>query len=231
VNQNDKIVLIVISILFLPIFLFDFYYYLKNINGPKINFKRILKYNLLALLFLAVTVLILSHTNYLNYGRPIPYKNVNQITFKDFKGLELFRKELFGSKYFAYVVTSIELEKEDNSIKITSYFHPSRSFVYNNNTNSQELFSHELYHFKITEVFARKARKAISEKKDISFGEIEKIVDDARISENGFQQQYDNDTYHSYVFRQQKKYEEDIDSLLYLMRNYQNPKIKFHENN
>jgi hypothetical protein len=231
VNQNDKIVVIVISIVFLPIFLFDFYYYLRNVNGPKFNLKQILKYNLLAVVCVAVAVLILSHTNYLNYGRPIPYKNVNQITFKDFRGLELFRTELFGSKYFAYVVTTIDLEKDDESVIVTSYFHPSRSFVYNNNTSSKELFNHELYHFRITEVFARKARKAISERKHISFNEIEKIVEEARVSENAFQQKYDSDTYHSYVFGQQKKYEKDIDSLLYLTRNYQNPKIKLHEIN
>jgi hypothetical protein len=231
VNQNDKIVVIATSIVFLPIFLFDFYYYLRNVNGPKINLKRILKYNLLAVVCLAVAVLILSHTNYLNYGRPIPYKNVNQITFKDFRGLELFRTELFGSKYFAYVVTSIDLEKDDDCVTVTSYFHPSRSFVYNNNTSSRELFNHELYHFRITEVFARKARKIISERKNIPYDEIERIVENARVSENAFQQKYDSDTYHSYVFGQQKKYEKDIDSLLYLTRNYQNPKIKFHENN
>lgn len=229
-NKNDKIVLIVLSAVYLPIFLLHLYYYLKNINAPKINLKKLLKYNLLVLLFLGVSILTLSHTNYLDYERPIPYKRINQITFKNFRGLELFKKELYGSKYFAYVVTSIELERNDNSVEITSYFYPSRSFVYNKESSSKELFEHELYHFKITEVFARKARKEISEIKNISNDEIKKIVEKARTNENEYQKKYDYDTYHSYVLSEQIKYQNKIDSLLYLMTNYSITKINLHEN-
>ncbi|MEO5775691.1 MAG: hypothetical protein ABIQ27_02230 [Flavobacterium sp.] len=228
-NKNDKIALIVLSAVYLPIFLFHLYYYLRNINAPKVNLKKVFKYNFLILLSLAIVVLILSHTNYLDYEKPIPYNKINQITFKNFRGLELFKKELNGSKYFAYVVTTIELEKNDNSVEITSFFYPSRSFVYNKNTAGNELFDHELFHFKITEVFARKARKEISEKKNISFDEIKKIVEQARINENEFQKKYDYDTYHSYVLSQQKKYQKEIDSLLHLMTNYSETKINLDE--
>ena len=227
--KNDKIVLIVLSAVYLPIFLFHLYYYLRNINAPKINFKKVLKYNLLILLFLAISVLILSHTNYLDYERPIPYERINQITFKSFRGLELFKKELNGSKYFAYVVTSIELEQDDNNVEITSYFYPSRSFVYNKNKAGAELLDHELTHFKITEVFARKARKEISTKKNISIDEVKKIVEKARINENEYQKKYDYDTDHSYVLSEQKKYQNEIDSLLHLMENYKKTKINLDE--
>lgn len=227
--DNEKLVLIILCIIYLPLFIFEFVQYLRNISHPAFSFKKFLKYNLFVLLISALIILTLSHTNYLNYESPIPYRKINTITFKNFRGLELFKKELYRSKYFAYVVTTIDYEINDDSVKVESFFYPSRSFVYNKNSNSKDLLRHELYHFKITEVYVRKAKKEISETKNISDSDIKSIIENAKMKEREYQANYDYDTFHSYVFKQQKKYERSIDSLLYLLKMYQNPTIKINE--
>lgn len=227
--DNEKLVLLIFGIIYLPVFIFEFIYYLKNIERPSFNFRSFLKYNLGVLSICLVLILTLSHTNFLNYESPIPYKRVNTITFKNFRGLELFKKELYGSKYFAYVVTSIDYEINNDSLSIQSFFHPSRSFVYNKNSGSKELLKHEIYHFKITEIFTREAKKEISKIKNISETEIEEIIKNTKIRERKFQQKYDYDTFHSYVFKEQIKYEKNVDSLLYLLKNYEKPQIKINE--
>jgi hypothetical protein len=227
--DNEKLVLLVFSIIYLPVFIFEFIQYLRNIERPMYNFKSFLKYNFYVLSITLVIILTLSHTNFLNYESPIPYKRINTISFKNFRGLELFKKELYGSKYFAYVVTSIDYEINDDSLSVQSFFHPSRSFVYNKNSGSKELLNHEIYHFKITEIYARKAKKEISEIKNITKFEIEDIINKTKVKEQEFQEKYDYDTFHSYVLKEQIKYEKNVDSLLYLLKNYKNPKIKINE--
>lgn len=227
--DNEKLVLLIFSIIYLPLFIFEFIQYLKNISHPNFGFRKFIKYNLCVLLISFFIVLTLSHTNYLNYESPIPYKKINSITFKNFRGLELFKKELYGSKYFAYVVTNIDYHINKDSLKVESFFYPSRSFVYNKNSNSEDLLRHELYHFKITELYARKAKKEISETKNITDSYIDSIIKSAKLKEQKYQAKYDYDTYHSYVFKEQKKYERNIDSLLYLLKMYKNPTIKINE--
>ena len=227
--DNEKLVLFVFGIIYLPIFIFEFIQYIRNIESPKFNFKSFLKYNLYVISIGLIVVLTLSYTNYLNYESPIPYKRINSITFKNFRGLELFKKELFGSKYFAYVVTSIDFEIIGDSLSIQSFFHPSRSFVYNKNCGSKELLKHEIYHFKITEIFSREAKKEVSQIKNITKTEIEDIIKNTQVKEQKFQEKYDYDTFHSYVLKEQIKYEKNVDSLLYLLKNYKNPKIKINE--
>ena len=85
---------------------------------------------------------------------------------------------------------------------------------------------HELYHFKITEFFARKTRKEIIEKKNSSFEDKEKILNSNLVEEDDFQKKYDYETYHSYVYSKQKEFERRIDSLLLTLENYKNPKLK-----
>ena len=76
--------------------------------------------------------------------------------------MEFFKKSLYGNEKFAYVVSTLESEISDNYVTIQSLFHPSRSYVYNSHSNSHELLTHEKYHIKITELYARKAKKRIS---------------------------------------------------------------------
>lgn len=91
---------------------------------------RFTRYSFLILLLTSIVFGVLSHTNYLNYEKPMTFDKYDQITFENFRGLEFFKKSLYGNKRFAYVVTSIDSEIDDNSVTVQSLFHPSRSFVY-----------------------------------------------------------------------------------------------------
>lgn len=173
---------------------------------------------------------ILTRVNILDYEKPIPYSRIENITFENFRGLEFFRKSLYGNEQFAYVKTSIEYEFCNDSIKIESFFHPSSSYVYNKKVFSKDLLKHEMYHFKITELYTRISKHKISLLKNSSKKNIVDILDESNIEENNLQIKYDDDTFHSYVLGEQKKYEKKIDSLLYLYSKYSKPKIPINEN-
>jgi hypothetical protein len=224
---EEKITLIILAVLYLPLIILQILLSLGKIKIPKLNFRKILVLNLFLIVFIAVGITVVSHTNYLDYEKPIPYSEYNRIGFKNFRGLELFKKKFYGSKYFAYVVTSIDLNESDGSL--VAHFHPSRSFVYSKKSKSEDLLTHELYHFKITEIYARKARQEIIENKIIDFSKRKEILTKNLIEEQQFQKLYDYETDHSYVYFRQKKFEKNIDSLLQVLNLYKNPKISTNE--
>ena len=228
-NENDKIVVIILLLIYIPVILYELYYFIRGINKPKLNIKKFLRFNII-LLFLSILFLaLISHVNFLDYESPIPYKRINEITFKNFRGLEFIKKNLYGSEQFAYVVTSIEYKKRNDSVIIESFFHPSKSFVYSKNSNSEELLKHEIYHFKITELFTRIAKKEISEALILTDDEIENIISKSKRNERKYQNNYDSETFHSYVYQKQIKFQREIDSLLHLLNKYSVSKIKINE--
>ncbi|WP_379812380.1 hypothetical protein [Flavobacterium chuncheonense] len=228
-NKTEKFTFLILGTIYLLIIIFTILVNLKKIVIQKVSFGKVLKINLFISLLVLVFLFILNYINFIDYEKPIPYKEVNQITFKKFKGFEFFKKELYGSKYFAYVFTSIDYEITKESINIDAHFHPSRSFVYDKEAKSSELLNHEIYHFKITEIFARKIRKEIIQKKAFDKKLIEEIISKNIILENRFQEKYDYDTFHSYVLKEQKKYEKIVDSTLKSLNKYEDSKIKFYD--
>ena len=233
--MNDYLIITLIVLLyFLPVF-YQLYLLLKEQKEEnKKLLKRLLrftKYSFLILVFTAIVFGILSHTNYLNYEKPVTFDKYDQITFQNFRGLEFFKKSLYGNERFAYVVTSIDSEIDDNSVTVQSLFYPSRSFVYKKNTSSTELLTHEKYHIKITELFARKAKQKISDLNILDEDKIEGILKDVKIKERAFQKEYDYNTFHSYVLSEQKRYEKEVDSLLTSLNQYKNPKIIIDDKN
>ncbi|MGV6831224.1 MAG: hypothetical protein ACWA5P_06645 [bacterium] len=233
--MNDYLLItIIFSVYFSPVF-YQLYLALKESKkGNNLPFKKVkkfFKYTVITMIPVIIGFLVLIHTNYLNYEKPLTFDKYDQITFENFRGLEFFRKSLYGNKRFAYVVTSIESDIDENVVTVESLFYPSRSFVYKRNSNSEELLRHEKYHFKITELYARKAKQKISQLEQFDRKRIEEIIIQARREENDFQVAYDYDTFHSYVLSEQKRYEKKIDSLLFLLNNYKNPKIEFDEKN
>jgi len=171
-------------------------------------------------------VLLLNRVNFLNYKKPMTYDTIGQISLNDFRGLEFFKKSLYGNERFAYVVTTTEVDIDEKSVSVYTLFHPSRSFVYNRKSKSEELLTHEMYHFKITELFSRKIKQEIALLKNTSKNNIDEIVNSNYQKERQYQISYDKDTFHSYVLKEQKKYEKEVDSLLYLLREFKHSKIK-----
>lgn len=231
--KEELIVVMLLLIVYIPIF-YQLYIVIKeHKNGVKTFLKNLffLKYSIFILIPIILVFAVLSHTNYLNYEKPMRFDTYNQITFENFRGLEFFKKKLYGNERFAYVVTSIECDFNENTVSVQSFFYPSRSFVYKKHTNSTELLTHEKYHIKITELFTRKAKERISRLDKFDKGKIKHIIQEIKIEEQDFQRKYDYDTFHSYVFSEQKRYEQEVDSLLNLLVKYKIPKIEFNEKN
>lgn len=185
---------------------------------------------IITLIVLILTGFItLTQINFLDYQSPISYDKIDQITFKNFRGLEFFQNSLYGNEHFAYVKTSMDYEFENDSITLQSYFHPSSSYVYNKNAFSKDLLIHEMYHFKITELYVRIAKSKILGLKQITRNEIKDLISQVKVEEREFQTKYDDQTFHSYVLSEQKKYERNIDSLLHIYTKFKNPKIYINE--
>lgn len=233
--MNDYFILTIIFLVyFSPVFYHLYLAIKENKEGNKIpikKFKKFLRYSFIIIIPVIIGFGILSHTNFFNYEKPMTFDQFDQITFENFRGLEFFKKSLYGNERFAYVVTSIESNIDNNSVMIQSLFYPSRSFVYKQNTNSKELLTHEKYHIKITELFVRQAKKKISKLKTFEENKIKEIIRQTKNEEREFQKQYDYDTFHSYVLSEQKKYEKEVDSLLDLLSNFKNPKITINYEN
>lgn len=231
--MNDEIIVVlIILIYFSPVFYHLGIALKENKKGNKLALKRFLKftkYSIYILIPILIGFSILTYVNFLDYEKPTTYDKYDQITFENFRGLEFFKKSLYGSERFAYVVTTIDTDYDNNSVEVRSLFHPSKSFVYNKNTNSKELLNHEKYHIKITELFTRKAKQKIKNLTHFDKKTIETIIDNIKSQENQYQVRYDYDTFHSYVLSEQKRYEREIDSLLYLLKDYKQPKITFNE--
>ncbi|EJL61280.1 hypothetical protein [Flavobacterium sp. CF136] len=182
----------------------------------------------LVVIFFSVFV-ILTQVNFLDYRSPKTYDKIDEITLNDFRGLEFFQNTLYGNEHFAYIKTSIDYDFEKDSIRVESFFHPSSSYVYNRKAFSNELLTHELYHFRIKEMYVRMIKSQISKFKKVNKTEIEDLIGKMKIKERQFQIKYDDDTFHSYVLSEQKKYEKSIDSLLTLYSNFKNPKVYIYE--
>lgn len=161
--------------------------------------------------------------NYLRYKPSIPYENWKTITLNDFRGLKRPFQTLHGETKFAFVSTNIKVKKKKNTIEVKAAFHPCRSYVYNRKLYSNELLTHEIYHFHITEYCARLMRKEIQD--FIKFGvdyNLSKYKNQIYEFEKSLQEQYDDETYHSYVHKKQIEWQNKIDSSLRSLEKYRN---------
>jgi hypothetical protein len=83
--------------------------------------------------------------------------------------------------------------------------------------------THELYHFHITECVARLIRKETKEllkaKGELDLAEVKRKI---RKKNTKMQMQYDNDTYHGYLYGEQIEWQQKIDSILISLNSYSN---------
>jgi len=156
------------------------------------------------LIIFSLTILILLffvESGFFMKERKIQYSSDIPIEWYNFKKLPDF-----FSNYGGQIATSIEYENNDssNSPIIHSYFYPHKSYIRLRSINSQELIEHERYHFKITEILARKMQIQVyfSEKK-LNNKEIDSIYKTITKEKNELQMIFDYDTQHG----QNKKYQ------------------------
>lgn len=229
---QNKVYIIIAAIYVLVIGydIFNWFRY-RKLSSKELRFKKLRStVNFLVLItgFTLIIFAICFHVNIFNYSGAKTYDQVNELTLKDFKGFKTPGETLHGSKEFAFIVTSIEYEINDDAVSVRSLFHPSRSYVYNEKLVDKSLLRHELYHFHVTELFARKIRKQLKELSAVpSNQQVREIIGNFEDEKNEMQRAYDHDSYHSYVLKEQKKWENKIDSLLTLHQDYIDPTITF----
>jgi hypothetical protein len=180
-----------------------------------------------ALLFITT----IHDVNFLNYSSPIAFSRINTITFKDFKGLAKPGTSLDGMTELAFISTNREIILADTFAEVTSYFHPSRSYIFKQDLRSEELLRHELYHFRITEYYTRLVRASIINLKTRPTRKQIRDID-SRYSglERNTQLQYDQETYHVYVLGVQKRWELKLDAQLSSLNNLSGTIVNFPNN-
>ncbi|MGZ6520072.1 MAG: hypothetical protein ACXVED_21015 [Bacteroidia bacterium] len=134
---------------------------------------------------------------------------------------------LYGVAEFAYIKTNRKIHYlHDGSAEITTFFYPSRSYVFAQDIKNNDLLAHELYHFHISEYCTRLLRREIFEKRnEITHKGIETLNKKYYQLEEEMQNEYDEDSYHSYVLQKQKQWEERVDSLLLGLKDFSSPVV------
>jgi hypothetical protein len=228
-SKTYLIALVIYSI----VITYDTYVWLRNRKTEDriIKKRRIassFNLTLFVLSFSLIIISILYHVNFLRYQKPIEHADSNTISLRDFKGIKLPGQSMDGVKEFAFIVTSFDCQITDDQINLRALFHPSRSYVFNEKAVDKFLLQHEIYHFHITEYFARLIRKELSlHKKMPSRETVDDIIYKHKNLLAQMQFQYDNESYHSYILKKQKLWEKRIDSLLSVEHNFRTTAIYF----
>jgi hypothetical protein len=224
---------IIVSSVFVIVIGYDVINWLKDqtIVAPEIKLHRMKsKINNTALILGITTIVvsILFHINIFRYSSPIPFAEIDKITLKDFKGYRKPNQTMDGIKEFAFITTSIDWNKNDRYLEVQALFHPARSYVFNDRIVDRFLLKHELYHFRITELFARESRKELSKQKQVPSNDvIIEALNANQESEDNMQYRYDEECYHGYLMKEQRRWEKQIDSLLNLLADYKTPIVQY----
>lgn len=142
------------------------------------------------------------------------------LTWDDFRGTpateNLFDANTNSGISYSWSLRSSE-KQTDFLFTVRTYFYPDLSWV-KPEKRSSELLSHEQLHFDITELHARKLKKAMKyyklpEQHKIK-KELEKIYRDVEFSRKQMQELYDRETGHGQNSEAQKKWKAFINSEL-----------------
>jgi hypothetical protein len=167
------------------------------------------------------------HINYMDYENPIAYSNWKTITWADFRGNNTPYRTLKGHREFGFIETSIDILEADDTLYITTFFHPSRSYVYNKRIIDRPFLKHELLHLHITEYHARLLRKKVTEGlASNGSADVDELLEEINYEHAVMQVQYDEETDHGLFVGKQKRWQQRIDSLLVTLESVQSHAIK-----
>jgi antitoxin component YwqK of YwqJK toxin-antitoxin module len=171
-------------------------------------FKVIIIFSLIILI-----ILLFVESGLLLKERRIEFSSERPIEWYDFKKLPDF-----FSRSGASIFTSIEYEKSKDSSAVPiihSYFYPHKSYFKLGYINSKEVIEHERYHFKITELLARKMQiQVYFSEKNLSDKEIDSIYRTIIKEKNELQMIFDYDTKHGQNLKYQESWYSLIDRFL-----------------
>ena len=148
------------------------------------------------------------------------------LTWNDFKGFpepeNLFHANTNSGISYSWSLRSTE-EEVDFLYTVETYFYPDLSWV-KPGKKSNYLLSHEQLHFDITELHARKLRKAMNNYKlpvqEKIKSELRKIYRDIEFSRKQMQEQYDRETDHSQNSTTQRTWEIFVSSELEKLKDF-----------
>lgn len=193
---------------------------------------RVLDKILVTISIIGILAALLWDFNYLRFSRKIEHRAWESIELDDFKGLKRPSDNLYGEEKFAFVSTSIRINKKRGGIDIASFFHPTKSYVYNRKLFADKLLTHEMCHFHITEYHARLIRKEIAER--IVSGSklhLNDIYQHFMDMEREMQSKYDYETAHGYVRGKQIEWEIEVKNLLASMSQHADTFVPYDEKN
>jgi hypothetical protein len=114
--------------------------------------------------------------------------------------------------------TALQISPEEATVTITARFHPEESWTrYPHLNKPEEALEHEKKHFELTEIYARKLRKLVSNSRYTSTrfkDEINKQFTELVAQHRAEQVRYDHETNHSIDHHQQIKWNTRIDEQL-----------------
>ncbi len=165
------------------------------------------------------------HINYLDYEKPIPYSKWETITWSNFRGNNTPYRTLKGHREFGFIETDIVIDEDGDSLYVTSYFYPSRSYVYNKRIIDRPFLKHELLHFHITEYHARLLRRQLTDSLSVD-DDIDELLEKINFEHDAMQQAYDGETDHGVFVGKQKSWQQKVDSLLLTMDRFRSTSIK-----
>lgn len=145
-----------------------------------------------------------------------------------------FNLATHGQGLAAYITFEIVSEGKyylDSAvINIFAIMHCDKSWLSSYYQSNTQVISHELYHFKIAEIYAREYRKIMSKTifyKGLHTEEMDRIEKYILSECNSFSDKYDSATnYSGNHNKQQHKWQKIIDRKLFRLQNYSYPKIK-----
>jgi len=155
----------------------------------------------------------------------IVWHDYDQLRFEDFKGVQDSSFLVYGFPANGAAVTKLEIsltfnDDENPTVIVVNKFLKEKSWI---KVNKPHVLSHEQGHFDISEVFARKIRKAVDslmscQIKDEQLYELE--IHKLLQAKAEYQKRYDEQTHHGFILEKQKEWEDAIKKELYELKKY-----------
>ncbi len=146
-----------------------------------------------------------------------------KLTWNDFEGSPNYQHDYkdVSAITFSGIVDYRGCENEKIIYKIKSYFEKKNSWVKMSGRNSHTL-EHEQIHFDITELYARKLRKALSERSFACGQEeaFEAFIEEFLKDWQKMQEDYDVETGYSNIHTQQHDWERRVKEQMKLFEDY-----------
>lgn len=165
----------------------------------------------LFLMGFSLTILVLVPLLESNFYAPVTMIRWRELAWDDFQGLA---KPFTG--WDATITSNIYVEFDSAQGNYVSYAAMNNQLSWKKGSfvKSEDLLSHEQYHFNLTEFYSRKLNQMIGVENLKQESEVQKKLIELRVQLNSWQDQYDTETDHGLHHRLQAKWEFKIDSLL-----------------